>query len=76
MPNRHERRKVAAICNKSKLKSFTLDRHFDETLRRVRAEFERNGEIHPGFQCMNDAEIFDVRFASFSDGGGILPIGS
>jgi hypothetical protein len=42
------------------LKSSTLDQHLDETLRRVRAEFERNGGIHPGFECMTDAESFGV----------------
>jgi hypothetical protein len=60
MSNRHNRRKASATSRKSKLKRFTLDQHFDETLRRVRAEFERSGEIHPGFQCMTDTEIFDV----------------
>ena len=44
----------------SKLKSSTLDQHFAETLRRVRAEFERSGEVHPGFECVTDAEIFHV----------------
>ena len=60
MSNRHDRRKASAVCRKSNLKSSTLDQHFDETLRRVRAEFERSGEIHPGFECMTDTEIFDV----------------
>jgi hypothetical protein len=58
MSNRHERRKEAATCRK--LKTATLDQHLDETLRRVRAEFERSGEIHPGFECVTDAESFDV----------------
>jgi hypothetical protein len=44
----------------SKLKTATLDRHLDETLRRVRAEFERSGEIHSVFECVTDAESFDV----------------
>jgi hypothetical protein len=62
MSNRHERRKAAATCRKvlSKLKSSTLDQHFDETLGRVRAEFERSGEIHPRFECLTDTESFDV----------------
>jgi hypothetical protein len=38
----------------------TLDEHFDETLRRIRVEFERTGEIHPRFECVTDAESFDV----------------
>jgi hypothetical protein len=62
MSNRHECRKAAATCRKglSKLKTATLDQHLDETLCRVRAEFERSGEIHPGFECVTDAESFDV----------------
>jgi hypothetical protein len=43
-----------------KLKTATLDQHFEQTLGRVRAEFERTGEIHPGFECVTDAEIFHV----------------
>jgi len=38
----------------------TLDQQFEKTLRRVRAEFERTGEIHPRFKCVTDAESFDV----------------
>src|SRR6516164_4139204 len=38
----------------------TLDEHLDETLRRVRAEFERTGKIDPEFMCLTDAESFDV----------------
>jgi len=60
MSNRHERRKASANCRNSKLKSSTLDQHFDETLRRVRTEFERSGEVHPGFECVTDADIFHV----------------
>jgi hypothetical protein len=60
MSNRHDRRKASATCRKSKLKSSTLDQHFDETLRRVLAEFERSGEILPRFECMTDTESFDV----------------
>ena len=41
-------------------KTATLDQQFEETLRRVRAEFERTGEIHPGLQCVTDAESFGV----------------
>jgi hypothetical protein len=49
MRNRHERRKTAATYRKklARLNTATLDQHFDEVLRRVRAEFERTGEIHP-----------------------------
>jgi hypothetical protein len=60
MYKRYGRRKASATWRKSKSKSSTLDQHFDETLRRVRAEFERRGEIHPGFECVTDAEIFHV----------------
>jgi hypothetical protein len=41
-------------------KTATLDEHFEKTLRRVRAEFERTGKIHPEFKCVTDAERFDV----------------
>jgi hypothetical protein len=60
MSNRHERRKVSATCKKPKLKGFTLEQHFEETLRRVRAEFVRSGEIDPGFECLTDTESFGV----------------
>jgi hypothetical protein len=43
MRNRHERRKATAQRRKE-LKSATLDQHFEETLHRVRTEFERTGE--------------------------------
>lgn len=43
-----------------KLKTATFDQYLNETLRRVRAEFERTGKIHPGFECVADAETFDV----------------
>jgi hypothetical protein len=42
------------------LKSSTLDQHFAETLRQIRAKFELSGEIHPGFECVTDTEIFHV----------------
>jgi hypothetical protein len=60
MSKRHDRRKVSAVYRKWKLKNSTLAQHFDEKLRRIRAEFERSGEIHPGFECVTDAEIFHV----------------
>jgi hypothetical protein len=60
MSNRHDRRKASATCSKSKLKSSTLDQYFEQTLRRIRTEFERSGEIHPRFECVTDAESFDV----------------
>src|SRR6516165_12251456 len=41
-------------------KTATLDEHFEETLSRVRAEFERTGVICPRFECVTDAESFDV----------------
>jgi hypothetical protein len=59
MRNRHERRKATSQRRKE-LKSGTLDQHFEETLRRVRTEFERNGELHPTFECLTDREIFRV----------------
>jgi hypothetical protein len=42
MSNRHERRKARAVSGRklTKLKTATLDQHFDDTLRRVRTEFE------------------------------------
>src|SRR6516162_5172267 len=60
MSNRHDRRKASATYSKSKLKSSTLDQHFEQTLRRIRTEFGRSGEIHPRFECVTDAESFDV----------------
>jgi hypothetical protein len=60
MPNRHDRRKALSTCRKTKLKSSTLDQHFEETLCHVRAEFERSGEVQPVFYCVTDAESFDV----------------
>ena len=44
-----------------KLKTATLDQHFDDMLHRVRTEFERIGEIDPAFfECVTDGEIFHV----------------
>ena len=55
MSNRHERRKVLATKkNLGKLKTATLDHHWDDMLRRVRAEFERTGAIHSRFECVTD----------------------
>ena len=56
MSNRHERRKVLATSRKNlgKLKTATLDYHLDDTLQRVRAEFERTGAIHSRFECVTD----------------------
>ena len=67
MRNRHERRKATAQRRKE-LKSATLDQHFEETLRRVRTEFERTGELHPTFECLTDRERFHVP-AGWPDGG-------
>ena len=60
MSNRRERRKATATFRKelAKLKTATLDQHLDDTLRRVRAEFERTGEIHHRFECVSDGESF------------------
>src|SRR5262249_40148965 len=62
MRNRRERRKAAATYRKNlaRLNTATLDQHFDEVLRRVRAEFERTGEIRPGFECVADGESFHI----------------
>jgi len=67
MRNRHERRKATAQ-RRTELKSATLDQHFEETLRRVRTEFERAGELHPTFECLTDRERFHVP-AGWPDGG-------
>jgi hypothetical protein len=48
MPKRH------------KLKTATLDQHFNVTLRRVRTEFERTRKIDPRFECVTDGETFHV----------------
>jgi hypothetical protein len=56
-----KRRKAAATRRKvAKLKTATLDQHFDDTLRRVRIEFERTGGIDPVFECVTDREAFHV----------------
>jgi hypothetical protein len=62
MSNRHERRKATAATRKKfvKLKTATLDQHFDSTVRRVRTEFERTGRIGCEFECVTDGEIFQV----------------
>jgi hypothetical protein len=62
MSKRHARRKAAATRRKglSRLKTATLDQHFEQALRQVRAEFERSGEVHSRFECVADAETFDV----------------
>src|SRR5262249_15310273 len=62
MFNRHERRKATANRRKEflKLKTTSLDQHFEHMLRRVRTEFERTGEILPVFECLTDSEIFHV----------------
>ena len=63
MSNRHERRKAAATSRKglSKFKTTTLNRQLDETMRRVRAEFERGGEIDSRFECVADAPYARAR---------------
>ena len=38
----------------------TLEQHFEETLRRVRTEFECTGSIDPEFECLTDDESFHV----------------
>jgi len=62
MRNRRERRRAAATYRKNlaRLNTATFDQHFDEVLRNVRAEFERTGEIRPGFECVADGESFHI----------------
>jgi hypothetical protein len=61
MRNRHERRKAAATRKElARLNIATLDQHFDDVLRRVRALFAQTGEIPPGFECVVDGEIFQI----------------
>jgi hypothetical protein len=59
MSNRHERRKATAAYRKS-AKLTTLNQHFENALRRVRAEFERTGKINAVFECMTNGESFHV----------------
>src|SRR5262249_7443359 len=56
-------------CSKrlAKLKTATLDQHFDDRLRRVRTEFERTGGIDPEFECVTDKEIFQVFLGNWPD---------
>ena len=62
MTNRHERRKAATTSRKklAQLNTATLDQHFEDALRRVRAEFERTGEMYAGFECVTDGESFQI----------------
>src|SRR5215475_13738210 len=62
MSNRHERRKAAVTSRKKlvTLNTATLDQHLNDMLCRVRAEFERTGEIQSGFECVTDDESFHV----------------
>ena len=62
MTNRHERRKAATTSRKKlpQLNAATLDQHFEDALRRVRAEFERTGEMHAGFECVTNGESFQI----------------
>src|SRR6516164_7860424 len=59
MSNCHERRKAAATSRKP-LGKLNIDQHLNDMLRRVRAEFERTGEIQSGFECVTDGESFHV----------------
>src|SRR5262250_424921 len=59
MLNRQERRK-ATEKRRKELKAATLDQHFEEMLRRVRAEFEHTGQLCPVFECLTDRETFHV----------------
>src|SRR5262249_30242542 len=62
MTSRHERRKAAATSRKklARLNTATFDQHFDDALRRVRAAFERAGEIHAEFECVTDGGSFHI----------------
>jgi hypothetical protein len=55
-----ERRQFTSRKKLAKLKAATLDQHLDDALGRVRAEFERTGEIYPRFECVTDGESFQV----------------
>ncbi len=62
MSKHHHRRKFAATSGKrlTNLNTATLDQQLDETLRRVRAEFESTGKICSRFECVTDGESFHV----------------
>ena len=38
----------------------TLEHHFNQVLREVRADFERTGTVRDGFVCVSDTEIFHI----------------
>ena len=54
--SRQQRRAAARMMEKLG----TLEQHFDRVLRDVRAEFERTGNVHAGFVCVSDTEIFHI----------------
>src|SRR6476660_7083087 len=60
MPNRHDRRKALSTYGETKFKSSTLDQHFEETLCRVRADFEGRRKVQSAFHCVTDTESFDI----------------
>ena len=60
MSNRHDQRKASATRRQSNLKNSTLDQHFDETLRRVRSEFELSGEVGSRFECLTNTDSFVI----------------
>jgi hypothetical protein len=44
----------------ARLNTATLDQHFDSALHRVRAVFESDRRVLPGFECVADGEIFQI----------------
>src|SRR6516225_4162061 len=57
-----KKRNIQANCiSREETKDLvTLEQHFEETLRRVRTEFECTGSIDPEFECLTDDESFHV----------------
>jgi hypothetical protein len=54
--NRQQRRATERAIRKLG----TFDQHFASTLRDVRAEFERDGNIGAGFNCVTDSGVFSI----------------
>jgi hypothetical protein len=54
--SRQQRRAAARTMQKLG----TLEHHFSQVLRDVRAEFEHTGNVHAGFVCVSDTEIFHI----------------
>jgi hypothetical protein len=50
--------KVKSMDHVQKLKTAALDQHLEDTLRRVRNDFERSGQIDAQFECVAEGESF------------------